>query len=89
MKLQEAEDEGGEWQNFGWCVREEDGMTGLEDSVKFLGRIMEEEVLSLKWFLLWFLSSSESCDSGTREFVVDRWVLFHCSLLCWFLLVRC
>lgn len=44
MKLQEAEEEGGEWQNFGWCVREEDGIKGLEESIEFLGRIMEEEV---------------------------------------------
>ena len=46
MKLQEAEEEGGEWQNFGWCVREEEGMTGLEKSVEFIGKIMEEEVLT-------------------------------------------
>jgi hypothetical protein len=79
MKLQQAEDEGGEWQNFGWCVREEDGMTGLEDSVKFLGRIMEEEVLSLKWFLLWFLQSLVTLGRGNLLLFVG--VLFFVGAL--------
>lgn len=45
-KLIGLEEEGGEWQYFGWCVKEEDGMKDLDKSVEFIGKIMEEEVTS-------------------------------------------
>lgn len=45
-KLQEIEEEGEEWQNFGWCVRDDDGkdMKDLDKSVDFIGKVMETEV---------------------------------------------
>jgi len=55
MKLLELEGEGGEWQNFGWCVREEDGIKDLDKSVEFISKILEEEVFPRMGSLLWIV----------------------------------
>jgi hypothetical protein len=46
-KLQEIEEQGEEWQNFGWCVRDDENkdMKDLDKSIEFIGKIMETEVL--------------------------------------------
>jgi len=70
MKLLELEGEGGEWQNFGWCVREEDGIKDLDKSVEFISKILEEEVYFptwARWCGLWFPVVSVRI----LEFVID------------------
>ena len=56
MKLLELEGEGGEWQNFGWCVREEDGIKDLDKSVEFISKILEEDVFPRKGLLVWIMA---------------------------------
>jgi Serine hydrolase (FSH1) len=48
-KLQEIEEQGEEWQYFGWCVRDdnEKDMKDLDKSVEFIGKVMETEVPAL------------------------------------------
>jgi hypothetical protein len=46
-RLQEIEQQGEDWQNFGWCVRDDEDkdMKDLDKSVEFIAKVMETEVL--------------------------------------------